>query len=132
MHLFGPSLLVEKHAGGGGERERTYLCTISDEVGRASCVDVWTAYVEPTTTENNAAIPSARPRRRPMSAPLGQGYIPNSLCRPLGPSQQKMFCGRFSTTGDVLLTASQDAEIKLYDSESVYQWSAKPASKQES
>lgn len=42
-----------------------------------------------------------------MAAPLGQGYIPNNICRPLGPAQQKMFCGRFSTSGDVLLTASQ-------------------------
>lgn len=36
-----------------------------------------------------------------------------------------MYCGRFSTTGDVLLTASQDAVINLYDSQDVYQWSAK-------
>ncbi|CAN0260122.1 unnamed protein product, partial [Ectocarpus fasciculatus] len=37
------------------------------------------------------------------------GFIPNTFCRPLGRSQQKMFCGRFSTSGDVLLTASQDS-----------------------
>lgn len=36
-----------------------------------------------------------------------------------------MFCGRFSTSGEVLLTASQEAVIKLYDAEAVYQWSAK-------
>jgi len=55
-------------------------------------------------------LPSRAPPssyRRPMSAPLGRGYIPNTICRPLGPAQQKMFCGRFSTSGDVLLTASQ-------------------------
>ncbi|CAN0046731.1 unnamed protein product, partial [Ectocarpus sp. 13 AM-2016] len=45
-------------------------------------------------------------------------FIPNTFCRPLGRSQQKMFCGRFSTSGDVLLTASQDSVINLYDSES--------------
>ncbi|CAM9876379.1 unnamed protein product, partial [Hapterophycus canaliculatus] len=61
-----------------------------------------------------------------MSVPLGEGYIPNNFCRPLGPSQGKMFCGRFSTSGEVLLTASQDSIINLYDSESVYQWSSKP------
>ncbi|CAM9370981.1 unnamed protein product [Pylaiella littoralis] len=76
---------------------------------------------------NTRRVLMRRPGLRPMSAPLGQGYIPNTMCRPLGPSDQKMFCGRFSTTGDVLLTASQNAEIKLYDSESVYQWSAKPS-----
>lgn len=64
--------------------------------------------------------------RRTISAPLGGGYIPNTFCRPLGPSHGKMFCGRFSTSGDVLLTASQDSIINLYDSESVYQWSSKP------
>lgn len=62
-----------------------------------------------------------------MLAALGRSYIPNRICRPLGVSQQKMFCGRFSTSGDVLLTASQDAVINLYDAECVYQWSAKKA-----
>lgn len=62
-----------------------------------------------------------------MSAPLGRGYIPNRICRPLGIATEKMFCGRFSTSGDVLLTASQDSVIKLYDSQDVYQWSAKEA-----
>ena len=60
-----------------------------------------------------------------MSASLGRSFIPNSVCRPLETSGQKMFCGRFSTSGDVLLTASQDALIKLYDSESVYRWSSR-------
>lgn len=60
-----------------------------------------------------------------MAAPLGKSYIPNHITRPLGTPRQKMFCGRFSTSGEVLLTASQEAVINLYDAEAVYQWSAK-------
>lgn len=61
-----------------------------------------------------------------MSAPLGGAYVPNCAARPLGIFTEKVYCGRFSLSGDVLLTASQDAVINLYDSQSVYQWSAKP------
>ncbi|CAM9982871.1 unnamed protein product, partial [Laminaria digitata] len=81
------------------------------------------------TSANTADMLRARQQgfnqRRPMSASLGRSFIPNSVCRPLETSGQKMFCGRFSTSGDVLLTASQDALIKLYDSESVYRWSSR-------
>ncbi|CAN0358778.1 unnamed protein product [Ascophyllum nodosum] len=63
--------------------------------------------------------------RRSMAASLGGSYIPNRFCHPLSKSSQRMFCGRFSTSGGVLLTACQEAVIKLYDSESVYQWSTK-------
>ena len=64
-----------------------------------------------------------------MAASLGGSYIPNRFCHPLSKSSQRMFCGRFSTSGGVLLTACQEAVIKLYDSESVYQWSTKNVGK---
>lgn len=60
-----------------------------------------------------------------MKASLGSGYVPNNVMRPLGIFPEKMYCGRFSTSGDVLLTAGQDAVINLYDSERVYQWGSK-------
>lgn len=64
-------------------------------------------------------------RRRKMRAPLGATYLPNRMNRPLEIFEEKMYCGRFSTSGDVLLTAGQDARINLYEAERVYQWSAK-------
>lgn len=62
-------------------------------------------------------------RRQKSKAPLGAAYIPNKIGRPLGNFADNMYCGRFSTSGDVLLTAGQDAVINLFDAERVYQWS---------
>lgn len=89
----------------------------------------WSKRQKPTSA-NTADMLLARRQgfnsRRRMSAALGGAYIPNCAARPLGIFTEKVYCGRFSTSGDVLVTASQDAVINLYDSQSVYQWSAKP------
>ncbi|CAM9357835.1 unnamed protein product [Discosporangium mesarthrocarpum] len=66
-------------------------------------------------------------KTRPSGASvcLGCSYLPNEASCPLGIFSEKMFCGRFSGSGDQLLTACQDWRIRLYDTRSVYRWGSK-------
>eukprot|EP00611_Tribonema_gayanum_P032228 TRINITY_DN951_c1_g1_i1.p2 TRINITY_DN951_c1_g1~~TRINITY_DN951_c1_g1_i1.p2 ORF type:complete len:222 (-),score=84.84 TRINITY_DN951_c1_g1_i1:784-1449(-) len=58
-------------------------------------------------------------------AAAGQGFLPGHPGARLGPYEDKLFCGKFSVSGDVFLSAAQDAQIRLFRASDLYQYTLK-------
>jgi len=66
--------------------------------------------------------------KRRANVNLVSRFIPNTFAKRLDLYTEQLFCGQFSSDGNVFLSACQDTIIRLYHTPDMVQWAANPSS----